>query len=155
MAAGKARDGKLYARKTIDRVVAALLTGVLPVVAATFPLEWNTTYDTSVPHEVEILPGKEGLCHISKLARTRVENVSDVLSVGQVIPVKLIEIDRTGGRLSLSYIDAIDPDGEDKSPKRPAGDRDRKPRNDRDRKPSKPFNKGEKRESKSRHTDES
>ncbi|MGP1507933.1 MAG: polyribonucleotide nucleotidyltransferase [Sphaerochaeta sp.] len=73
---------------------------------------------------VEILPGKEGLCHISKLARTRVENVSDVLSVGQVIPVKLIEIDRTGGKLSLSYIDAIDPDGETKAPER-RGDRAR------------------------------
>lgn len=60
---------------------------------------------------VEILPGKEGLCHISKLARTRVENVSDVLSVGQEIPVKLLEVDRSGGKLSLSYIDAIDPDG--------------------------------------------
>mgnify|MGYP004447364489 FL=1 len=71
---------------------------------------------------VEILPGKEGLCHISKLARTRVNNVSDVLEVNQVIPVKLIEIDRTGGRLSLSYIDAIDPDGETKAPeKKPAG----------------------------------
>ncbi|MCR4676525.1 MAG: polyribonucleotide nucleotidyltransferase [Sphaerochaetaceae bacterium] len=79
---------------------------------------------------VEILPGKEGLCHISKLARTRVENVSDVLSVGQVIPVKLIEIDRTGGRLSLSYIDAIDPDGETKqAPKsdRPKRDFNKRP----------------------------
>ncbi|MBR2281542.1 MAG: polyribonucleotide nucleotidyltransferase, partial [Spirochaetales bacterium] len=98
---------------------------------------------------VEILPGKEGLCHISKLARTRVENVSDVLSVGQVIPVKLIEVDRTGGKLSLSYIDAIDPDGETKAPaRRPMGDRDRgdrRPRRDGDRKfdrkPSKPFHK--------------
>ena len=35
-----------------------LLTGIMPVAAATFPLEWNATYDTSVPHEVEILPGK-------------------------------------------------------------------------------------------------
>ena len=54
---------------------------------------------------IEILPGKEGLCHISKLARTRVKNVSDVLSVGQEVDVKLIEIDRMG-RLNLSYIDA-------------------------------------------------
>ena len=54
---------------------------------------------------IEILPGKEGLCHISKLARTRVKNVSDVLSVGQQVDVKLIEIDRMG-RLNLSYIDA-------------------------------------------------
>lgn len=75
---------------------------------------------------VEILPGKEGLCHISRLARTRVENVSDVLEVGQVIPVKLIEVDRTGGRLSLSYIDAIDPDGETKAS--PRTEKEKKPR---------------------------
>ncbi len=56
---------------------------------------------------IEILPGKEGLCHISKLAKTRVQNVEDVLKVGQVVPVKLIEIDRQG-RLNLSYIDAIE-----------------------------------------------
>lgn len=60
---------------------------------------------------VEILPGKEGLCHISRLSRSRVNSVSDVLQVGQVIPVKLMEIDNVGGKLSLSYIDAIDPDG--------------------------------------------
>ncbi len=54
---------------------------------------------------VEILPGKEGLCHISKLSKTRVAKVTDVISEGQVIPVKLIEIDKMG-RLNLSYIDA-------------------------------------------------
>ena len=55
---------------------------------------------------IEILPGKEGLCHISKLSKTRVNNVSDVLSLNQEIPVKLIEIDRMG-RVNLSYIDAL------------------------------------------------
>jgi polyribonucleotide nucleotidyltransferase len=55
---------------------------------------------------IEILPGKEGLCHISKLAKTRVNNVNDVLTVNQVIPVKLMEIDRMG-RLNLSYVDAL------------------------------------------------
>jgi len=82
---------------------------------------------------VEILPGKEGLCHISKLARTRVENVSDVLQVGQVIPVKLVEIDRTGGKLSLSYIDAIDPDGA----KPETNNKSDRPRRPFDRKPRK------------------
>ena len=43
---------------------------------------------------VEILPGKEGLCHISKLARKRVNNVNDVLEVNQQIPVKLLDVDR-------------------------------------------------------------
>ncbi len=56
---------------------------------------------------VEILPGKEGLCHISKLSRSRVEKVTDVLKEGQVIPVKLLEVDKMG-RLNLSYIDALE-----------------------------------------------
>ena len=55
---------------------------------------------------IEILPGKEGLCHISKLAKTRVKQVSDVLKVGQEVDVKLIEIDRMD-RLNLSYVDAL------------------------------------------------
>jgi len=59
---------------------------------------------------VEILPGKEGLVHISKLSRQRIEKVTDVLKEGQQIPVKLLEIDKQG-RLNLSYIDAIDPSG--------------------------------------------
>ena len=59
---------------------------------------------------VEILPGKEGLVHISKLSRQRVMLVTDVIKEGDKIPVKLLEIDRMG-RLNLSYIDAIDPDG--------------------------------------------
>ncbi|MCL2264445.1 MAG: polyribonucleotide nucleotidyltransferase [Treponema sp.] len=59
---------------------------------------------------VEILPGKEGLVHISKLSRQRIALVTDVLKEGQQIPVKLLEIDKQG-RLNLSYIDAIDPNG--------------------------------------------
>jgi polyribonucleotide nucleotidyltransferase len=55
---------------------------------------------------VEILPGKEGLCHISKLSKQRVNNVSDVLTEGQEIPVKLMEVDRQN-RLNLSYVDAL------------------------------------------------
>ncbi len=56
---------------------------------------------------VEILPGKEGLCHISKLSKTRVNKVTDVLTEGQQIPVKLLEVDKQG-RLNLSYVDALE-----------------------------------------------
>ena len=70
---------------------------------------------------VEILPGKEGLVHISKLSRQRVAQVTDVVKEGDKIPVKLIEIDRMG-RLNLSYIDAIDPEGS--SPAEPRRSRD-------------------------------
>ncbi|MDR2194971.1 MAG: polyribonucleotide nucleotidyltransferase [Treponema sp.] len=64
---------------------------------------------------VEILPGKEGLVHISKLSRDHVTSVMDVLHENQEIPVKLVEIDKMG-HINLSYIDAIDPDGEKKFP---------------------------------------
>jgi polyribonucleotide nucleotidyltransferase len=76
---------------------------------------------------VEILPGKEGLVHISKLSRQRINQVSDVLTEGQEIPVKLVEIDKMG-RLNLSYIDAIDPSGapaEGEGDGGRSGDRDR------------------------------
>ncbi|MDR2096571.1 MAG: polyribonucleotide nucleotidyltransferase [Treponema sp.] len=61
---------------------------------------------------VEILPGKEGLVHISKLSRQRIATVTDVIKEGQEIPVKVLESDKMG-RLNLSYIDAIDPDREE------------------------------------------
>ncbi len=54
---------------------------------------------------VEILPGKEGLVHISKLDQKRVEKVEDVVNVGDVITVKVIEIDEKG-RINLSKKDA-------------------------------------------------
>ncbi len=50
---------------------------------------------------VEILPGKEGLVHISELAAERVGSVSDVVNVGDEITVKVIEIDNLG-RVNLS-----------------------------------------------------
>jgi polyribonucleotide nucleotidyltransferase len=50
---------------------------------------------------VKILPGKEGLVHISQLAPTRVEKVEDVVKVGDEVMVKVVEIDNQG-RINLS-----------------------------------------------------
>ncbi len=50
---------------------------------------------------VELLPGKEGMCHISQLDLKRVEKVEDVVSVGDEIMVKVVEIDEKG-RVNLS-----------------------------------------------------
>lgn len=55
---------------------------------------------------VEIAPGKEGLVHISKIANKRVEKVEDVLSVGDIVTVKLMEVDKQG-RLNFSIKDAV------------------------------------------------
>ncbi|SFL14080.1 polyribonucleotide nucleotidyltransferase [Halanaerobium salsuginis] len=54
---------------------------------------------------VEILPNKEGLVHISKLADHHVKEVGDIVSVGDEIPVKVIEIDKQD-RINLSLKDA-------------------------------------------------
>lgn len=50
---------------------------------------------------VEVLPGKEGLVHISQLAKERVAKVEDVVNVGDEIMVKVVEIDKQG-RVNLS-----------------------------------------------------
>lgn len=57
---------------------------------------------------VEILPGKEGLLHISKISKSRVNKVEDVLSVGDDILVKVVEMNKEDGKFSLSAKDVID-----------------------------------------------
>ncbi len=51
---------------------------------------------------VEIMPGKDGLLHISEIDHKRIEKVEDVLKEGQIIEVKLIEVDKKTGKLKLS-----------------------------------------------------
>jgi polyribonucleotide nucleotidyltransferase len=64
---------------------------------------------------VTILPGKDGLVHISQISEERVENVSDKLSEGETIKVKVLEVDRQGRiRLSMKAVnEASDETSED------------------------------------------
>ena len=55
---------------------------------------------------VEILPGKEGLCHISKLDIKRVNSVRDVVKEGDIVSVKVIGVDRSG-KIDLSRKDTL------------------------------------------------
>src|SRR5678810_307265 len=65
---------------------------------------------------VEILPGKEGLVHISELANYRVPRVEDVVNIGDEVKVLVTEIDRQG-RINLSRRALLDesevPEGEE------------------------------------------
>jgi len=55
---------------------------------------------------VNILPGKDGLVHISQISHERVENVSDKLSEGDTVKVKVLEVDKQGRiRLSIKAVD--------------------------------------------------
>jgi len=92
---------------------------------------------------VEVLPGKEGLVHISQLAEERVEKTEDVCAVGDAMLVKVTEIDGQG-RVNLSHKEALrelrgeppSPVEETRRPPREGGNRggrggDRGPRGDR------------------------
>ncbi len=83
---------------------------------------------------VNILPGKDGLLHISQIAHQRVENVTDFLKEGQIVKVKVMETDEKG-RIKLSMKALIErPEGMEeerfeRAPRREYGDRpDRGPR---------------------------
>jgi polyribonucleotide nucleotidyltransferase len=85
---------------------------------------------------VEILPGKDGLVHISELEPRRVEKVEDVCQVGDEIIVKVIGVDEKG-KIRLSRKQAMEP-GTHTEAQEGAGDqprRERRERNDRDRGP--------------------
>jgi polyribonucleotide nucleotidyltransferase len=73
---------------------------------------------------VELLPGKDGLLHISRVAKGRVDKVEDVLNIGDEVKVKVLEVDEKG-KISLDRID---------KPEAPAGSGhgpDRQDRSDR------------------------
>ena len=87
---------------------------------------------------VTFMPGKDGLVHVSEIRNERVENVRDVLSEGQEVKVKLIEVDQRGKvRLSMRLVDQETgeelPDTRPPREPREGGDRDRGPRGDRHR----------------------
>lgn len=78
---------------------------------------------------VEILPGKEGLLHISELDWKKTDKVEDVLAVGDEVDVKLLEIDAKTGKMRLSRRALMEkPEGyvEPERRPRPSGDRDRR-----------------------------
>ncbi|KZN64472.1 polynucleotide phosphorylase/polyadenylase [Pseudoalteromonas luteoviolacea CPMOR-1] len=82
--------------------------------ALTAELEVGTIYNGKVNRIVDfgafvnVLPGKDGLVHISQISKERVNNVSDHLKVGQEVKVKVLEVDRQG-RVRLSIKEALEP----------------------------------------------
>ena len=80
----------------------------------TAELEVGTIYEGKVVRLVDfgafvnVLPGKDGLVHISQISEERVNNVADHLSVGQEVKVKVVEVDRQG-RVRLSIKEAMAP----------------------------------------------
>ena len=80
---------------------------------------------------VEILPGKEGLLHISEIDWCKTDKVEDVLNVGDEVDVKLLEIDEKTGKMRLSRKALIEkPEGYVEPERKPRPQSDRGPRRD-------------------------
>jgi len=74
---------------------------------------------------VELSPGKDGMVHISQVAHERIDKVSDKVKLGDVVKVKVIEVDKEKGRVSLSMKDFLPkPSGI----KEESGDKPKRPR---------------------------
>ena len=73
---------------------------------------------------IEIMPGKEGLLHVSEIAWTKTEKVEDVLAVGDEVDVKLLEYDPKAGKMRLSMRALTEkPEGYVEPERRPRGPR--------------------------------
>ena len=109
---------------------------------------------------IEILPGKEGLLHISEIAWEKTEKVEDVLAVGDEVDVKLLEIDAKTGKMRLSMRvltpkpeGYVEPERRPRPERGPRRDDDRRgPRRDGDRGPRRDGDRGPRREGE-RHGD--
>jgi polyribonucleotide nucleotidyltransferase len=77
---------------------------------------------------IEILPGQDGLCHVSELSAEYVKNVEDVVKLGDTLEVKVINID-DNGRIKLSHKVLMKPSegsqqgGQGRPPSREGGER--------------------------------
>ncbi len=133
-------DRAMAAKKRIEEITAEAEIGKIYEGAVTKILDFGAL--------INILPGKDGLLHISQIAHQRVEQVSDFLTEGQVVKVKVLETDEKG-RIKLSMKALLErPEGyvEEERPRREYSDRgdrggrggdrgDRPPRRERTERP--------------------
>ncbi|MCC7459292.1 MAG: polyribonucleotide nucleotidyltransferase [Nitrospira sp.] len=129
-------DKAAFAKKRIEEITADVEVGHVYEGPITKILDFGAL--------VNLLPGKDGLLHISQIAHQRIEKVTDVLSEGQIVKVKVLETDDKG-RVKLSMKALLErPEGmeddrgdrADRPPRRDRGDRgdrgDRPPRRERE-----------------------
>src|SRR5688572_15033485 len=134
-------DGTIKIASSDPAKIEAARNWIIGIVAEPEP---GTIYTGKVANIVDFgafvtfMPGKDGLVHVSEIKNERVENVRDVLSEGQEVKVKLLEVDQRGKvRLSMRVVDQeTGAELEDtRPPREPREGGDRGPRGDRDRGP--------------------
>ncbi|WP_430727237.1 polyribonucleotide nucleotidyltransferase [Tumebacillus amylolyticus] len=137
------QDGRVFIAATNGEAGAkakAIIEGIVKEVEAGVTYNGKVTRVEKYGAFVEVLPGKEGLVHISQLGEERVANTEDVVKVGDMLLVKCTEIDPQG-RVNLSHKEALrelkglppSPPSETRPPRRENREGDRGPRGGGDR----------------------
>jgi polyribonucleotide nucleotidyltransferase len=118
-------DKAAHAKKRIEEITAEVEVGKVYEGPITKILDFGAL--------VNLLPGKDGLLHISQISHQRIEKVTDVLKEGQVVRVKVLETDEKG-RVKLSMKALLDrPEGYEERPRREREPREmREPREPRE-----------------------
>lgn len=95
----------MVSSRDADAIKAAIteIEGMFKTVAPEEEYEGKVTKIMAFGAFVEILPGKEGLVHVSQMAAGRVENPEDVVSVGQIVKVRVIDVSPEG-KIGLSML---------------------------------------------------
>ena len=125
--------GALKARKEVEAIAEEATVGKI--------YDGKVTSIKDFGAFLEIIPGIEGLCHISELADGYVGNVEDVLKMGEITPVKVVLVDESG-RVKLSRKAALIELGQDASAPEPSGDRPPPRRDDRGPRRDSPHGRG-------------
>jgi polyribonucleotide nucleotidyltransferase len=126
-------EGALKARREVEAIAEEATVGKI--------YDGKVTSIKDFGAFLEIIPGVEGLCHISELADGYVGSVEDVLEMGEITPVKVILVDESG-RVKLSRKAALIELGRDASAPVPAGGGDARPPRREDRGPRRDGGRG-------------
>lgn len=99
-------EGAQKAKQWIENIVKDIMIGEIYDGKVTQIIKDRNT-GNEIGAIVELVPGKDGMVHISQLAYNRVEKVSDVLNIGDTAKVKVVDVDTANNKISLSIKDLL------------------------------------------------
>jgi polyribonucleotide nucleotidyltransferase len=112
-------DGAKKSREWIENIVKELAIGEI-YDGTIVKIITDRNNGSEIGAIAEVLPGKDGMIHISQVSHERIAKVSDILKVGDKVKVKVMEVDKEKGRVSLSIKELLPkPDFAAKSNERP------------------------------------
>jgi polyribonucleotide nucleotidyltransferase len=100
------QDGAQKAKEWVENIVRDIVIGEI-YDGQVIQIIKDRNSGSEIGAIVELLPGKDGMVHISQIAYNRIEKVSDVLKIGDRVKVKVVDVDTANNKISLSIKDLL------------------------------------------------